>query len=163
MAKLHKEEAALQAGAQDDDQKKKIELLQKQIETLEKLVKLLADQLKKQWRRPWRRCRSRPPPWRPAPSRRPTATWSWPTPSMTCASTSDAQERYGPQLPAPLKELFLPSGNSETPLSIYGALAFGYSKILGDTATAANGAGRAVHARRLLLRRVHAGLPPEAQ
>jgi len=41
-----------------------------------------------------------------------------------------------------VKELFLPSGNNETPLSIYGALAFGYSKILGDPATAANGAGR---------------------
>ena len=54
----------------------------------------------------------------------------------------DAQERDGPQLPAPLKELFLPSGNNETPLSIYGALAVGYSKILGDSATAANGAGR---------------------
>jgi hypothetical protein len=54
----------------------------------------------------------------------------------------DAQERYGPQLPAQLKELFLPSGNNETPLSIYGALAFGYSKIIGNAATAANGAGR---------------------
>jgi hypothetical protein len=34
------------------------------------------------------------------------------------------------------------SGNNETPLSIYGALSFGYSKIQGDTASAANGAGR---------------------
>ena len=48
----------------------------------------------------------------------------------------DAWERYGPQLPAPLKELFLPSGTNETPLSIYGALAFGYSKIIGDSTTA---------------------------
>ena len=48
MARLHQEEAALQAAPQDDDQKKKIEFLQKQIETLEKLMKLLADQLKKQ-------------------------------------------------------------------------------------------------------------------
>src|SRR5262249_60900111 len=30
----------------------------------------------------------------------------------------------------------------ETPLSIYGTLAVGYSKILGDSITAANGAGR---------------------
>ena len=43
----------------------------------------------------------------------------------------DAEERYGPDLPAQLKELFLPSGNNETPLSIYGTLAVGYSKILG--------------------------------
>ncbi len=54
----------------------------------------------------------------------------------------DAQERYGPLLPAPLKELFLPSGNSETPLTISGALAFGYSNFQGNAATAANGAGR---------------------
>src|SRR5262249_48241461 len=40
-----KEQAALKAGAQDDEQKKRIELLQKQVETLEKMVRLLADQL----------------------------------------------------------------------------------------------------------------------
>jgi hypothetical protein len=54
----------------------------------------------------------------------------------------DAVERYGPRLPAGLKELFLPSGNNEWPLSIYGALAVGYSHIFGDATTAANGAGR---------------------
>ena len=52
-----------------------------------------------------------------------------PTLSTTSPSTFDALERYGPVLPAPLKELFLPSGTNETPLSIYGALAVGYSKI----------------------------------
>jgi hypothetical protein len=41
----------------------------------------------------------------------------------------DAVQRSGPQLPANLKELFLPSGNNESPLSIYGALSVGYSKI----------------------------------
>ena len=55
---------------------------------------------------------------------------------------ADARERYGPQLPATLKELFLPTQTNETPLSIYGSLAFGYSKIIGNAATAANGAGR---------------------
>jgi hypothetical protein len=55
---------------------------------------------------------------------------------------TDADRRWGPQLPAALKELFLASGTNETPLSIYGALALGYSKILGDPTTAANGAGR---------------------
>ena len=54
----------------------------------------------------------------------------------------DADQRYGPKLPAGLKELFLPSGNNETPLSIYGALAFGYGSFQGNAATAANGAGR---------------------
>ena len=54
----------------------------------------------------------------------------------------DADQRYGPKLPATLKELFLPTHTNETPLSIYGALAFGYSKFIGNTTTAANGAGR---------------------
>jgi len=47
----------------------------------------------------------------------------------TVVEHQDSVERYGPQLPATLKEFFLPSGNNETPLSIYGALAFGYSKM----------------------------------
>jgi hypothetical protein len=54
----------------------------------------------------------------------------------------DAAQRNGPMLPAPLRELFLPSYTNQVPLSIYGALAFGYSRINGDSGTAANGAGR---------------------
>jgi hypothetical protein len=38
------------------------------------------------------------------------------------AEHHDAQERKGPRLPAPLKELFLPSRTNETPLSIFGTL-----------------------------------------
>ena len=38
----------LQTGVQDDEQKKKIELLLKQIETLEKMIELLIEQLNKQ-------------------------------------------------------------------------------------------------------------------
>jgi hypothetical protein len=52
----------------------------------------------------------------------------------------DALERYGPQLPAGLRELFLPSGTNETQLSIYGALAAGYSHIFGDSGKSALGA-----------------------
>ena len=40
----------------------------------------------------------------------------------------DAQQRYGPQLPAPLKELFLPSQTVETPLSIYGQFLMNYNQ-----------------------------------
>ena len=43
-------------------------------------------------------------------------------------------------LVAPLRELFLPSCTNETPLSIYGALAFGYSHIFGDSGKSAMGA-----------------------
>lgn len=38
----------------------------------------------------------------------------------------DAQQRYGPQLPSQLKELFLPSGTNQTPFSIYNALSMRY-------------------------------------
>jgi hypothetical protein len=142
MTKLRAEEAALQAKPADDDQKKQIELLQKQIETLEKLVKLLAEQIKKQT---------------PVLEKVEAQAATLEARSVQAANRDvelagavddlrehqDAQERYGPTLPAQLKELFLLSGNNETPLSIYGALAVGYSKIFGDTASAANGAGRA--------------------
>jgi hypothetical protein len=144
MAVLRKEEATLQAGAQDDETKKKIELLQKQVETLEKLVKLLGDQIKKMQAAG------------AAVEKVEAQTATLEARGVQAARRdvelasaiddlrdhADAQERYGPWLPAPLKELFLPSGTSETPLSIYGALAVGYSKILGDSTTAANGAGR---------------------
>src|SRR5262249_10880934 len=118
-----------------------IELLQKQIETLEKLVKLLAEQLKKQT---------------PALEKVQMQAATLEARSVQAARRDvelanavddlhehqDAQERYGPQLPAALKELFLASGTNETPLSIYGTLAVGYSKIFGDAASAANGIGR---------------------
>src|SRR5262249_9231657 len=39
---------------------------------------------------------------------------------------TDADRRWGPQLPAPLKELFLPSGTNETLVSIYGQLLVNY-------------------------------------
>src|SRR6266851_2096666 len=45
---LRQQQIALEAKPQDDEQKKKIELLQKEVETLEKMVRLLADQLQKQ-------------------------------------------------------------------------------------------------------------------
>jgi hypothetical protein len=144
MEALRKEEAALQAGAQDDEHKKKIELLQKQVETLEKMTKLLADQLKKQ------------PPAGATVEKLETQAAGLEARSVQAANRDvqlanaiddlrehqDALERSGPQLPAALKELFLPSGNNESPLSIYGTLAVGYSKIFGDNASAANGAGR---------------------
>jgi hypothetical protein len=143
LGNLLKEEAALQGAAtQDDEQKKKIELLQKQIVILEKQLKLLADQLKKLQATG------------PAVEKLEFQAATLESRGLQAARRDvelaeavgdlrehiDSQERYGPQLPAPLKELFLPSGTSETPLSIYGALAFGYSKILGNSTTSAAGA-----------------------
>jgi hypothetical protein len=139
---LRSQEAALRKQAQDEDVKKKIEILEKQIQTLEDLVKLLAKKLEQGGG--------------PAMDKLQAQAADLDARSVQAARRDvelagaiddirehmDAQERYGPDLPAPVKELFLPSGNSETPLSIYGALAVGYSHIIGDASTAANGAGR---------------------
>jgi hypothetical protein len=138
-----------QAGAQQDD-KKRIDLLLKQNETLEKMVRLLAKQVEKLEKA------EKPPSPMPAIENLQFQAATLEARSVQGARRDqelagaiddlrehiDAEERYGPRLPSQLKELFLLSGNNQTPLSIYGALSFGYSKILGDTASAANGAGR---------------------
>ena len=41
----------------------------------------------------------------------------------------DAAWRYGPTLPSQLKELFLPGGTNESPLSIYGSIVQNYSQV----------------------------------
>src|SRR5262249_4500561 len=121
-----------------------VEILQKQIETQQKMIQLLMDQMKKQ-------------PSGGAPSQAlQTQVTTLQSRSVQAANRdqelsqaidnindhNDSVERNGPRLPTQLKELFFPSGTNETPLSIYGALAFGYSQFVGDPTTAANGAGR---------------------
>jgi hypothetical protein len=123
--------------------KKQVEILQKQIEVLQKLVDLLAEQIKKQ-------------PAGPAVAKLQEQTAALESRSVRSAQRdqelanalddlrehADAQERAGPSLPPTLKEMFFPSQTNETTLSIYGELSSGYSKILGNSFTAANGAGR---------------------
>jgi TolA-binding protein len=131
---------AVQEQAKDpkdtEQLQKQVELLQKQIEVLQKMLKLIAEQVGKQ------------------PGGLQTATLEARSKQAAQRDVElanavdnltehvDAQERYGPSLPATLKQLFDPFDNNETPLSIYGSLAFGYSHILGNAATAARGAGR---------------------
>ena len=105
---------------------KQVALLQKQIEVLQKLVDLVAEQLKKQ----------------PPLGTLQTQTAALEARSQKAAQRDvelaaavddlrehvDATERAGPSLPATLKELFLPTQPNESPLSIYGVLAFGYVK-----------------------------------
>jgi len=127
-----------------DDMQKRVELLQKQIETQQKMLELLLEHVKKQ-------------PLAGTPVEKLQASVATLEARSNQAALRDQElgaaidhlvehqdsvERYGLPLPAHLKELFDPSSNNETPLSIYGALAFGYSHIFGDSATAANGAGR---------------------
>ncbi len=136
--------AAQAFNQQDDKLKQQVELLQKQIETQQKMIQLLMEQVKKS-----------PGPGG-ADQKTQTQVATLQSRSQQAAQRDvdlsqavdninehmDAVERNGPRLPATLKELFLPSETNETPLSIYGALAFGYSQFVGDPTTAANGAGR---------------------
>jgi hypothetical protein len=129
---LRRQQVAMEAGAQDDEQKKRIEILQKEIATLEKMVKLLAEQLKKE-------------PGGPALEKVQAQTATLESRATQAARRDqelagalsdllehdDAQERAWPRLPATLKELFLPTQTNETPLSIYGQFLFGYHQLNG--------------------------------
>jgi hypothetical protein len=136
--------AARAEALQDEKLKLQVELLQKQIEIQQKMIQLLMDHAKKQpiegslVEKLQTQVANLDARARQAAQRDQEIAGA--IDSIT--EHTDAEERYGPLLPAPLKELFLPSGNSETQLSIFGALAVGYSKIVGDPLTAANGAGR---------------------
>jgi hypothetical protein len=115
------------------EQQKQIELLQKQIETQQKMIQLLADQMKKQ------------PGGGAATEKLEEQTTVLEARGLQAAQRDqelsqavselnerqDLVDRFGAQIPAQLKELFLPSGNNESPLSIYGALAVGFTKIQG--------------------------------
>jgi hypothetical protein len=131
-----------QAGTTAADQKKQLDLLQKQVETQQKMIQLLREEMKK-------------PLAGAAAQKLQTQAATLEARSVQGARRDeelahavddinehlDAEQCY-PDYPAQLKQLFLLSGNNETPLSIYGALAFGYARIIGDSTTAANGAGR---------------------
>ncbi len=127
-----------------DSLEKKVELLQKQLEVQKKLIDLLAEQMKK---RPAggadveelkAQIATLEARLKQAAQRDQEVTQA----VDILTEHMDSEERNGPRLPAQLKELFLPSGTNESPLSIYGALSVGYSKITGTSETAANGIGR---------------------
>jgi hypothetical protein len=138
-ADLRTQQAAIQA-TDAQAQQRQLEILQKQIETQQKMIQLLMEQVKRG-------------PGGASLQRLETQTATLDSRQRQAAQRDqelsaavdniveheDAYERYGPRLPAQLHELFLPSGTNETPLSIYGALAFGYSKIVGDALNAPAG------------------------
>jgi hypothetical protein len=123
LEKLRRQQIAANAAPADDDQKKQIELLQKQVETLEKQIKLLADQLKKQDVEKLQ-LQAATLEARSVQAARRDKELSSAIDDLH--EHMDFLERYGPMLPSQLKELFLPSGTNETPLSIYGTLVGGY-------------------------------------
>jgi hypothetical protein len=122
-----------------EQMQKQLELQKQQIDVLNKMVKLLAKQVGQQG---------------PAVDKLQTDVATLDSRSKQAVQRDldvqktldnvvehqDALERYGPQLPAGLRELFVPTGTNETQLSIYGALAVGYSRIIGDSLKSAMGA-----------------------
>ena len=107
-----------------DEQKKRAELQQKQIEILQQTAQLLAEQLKKQAAAPVSgqaidklQAKTELLESRASQAARRDQELAKATDNLR--ESLDAQVRYGPRLPAPLKELFLPSYTNETPVSIY--------------------------------------------
>ena len=135
--------AAQEAAKQDDTMKKQVDLLQKQIETQQKMILLLQEQMKKQTGlgTPVEKLETQVITLEARSKQAAQRDLEIAQGIDKITEHQDAVERY-PSFPAGLKELYLPSGNNETTLSIYGALAFGYSAFHGNADTAANGAGR---------------------
>jgi hypothetical protein len=111
----------LQASAQDAKEverlQKQVELLQKQIDVLQKMIENLAKQLQNVPDNVDARLRQA--------ARR---DQDLANAVDDLRERQDADRRWGPLLPATLKELFLPSEPNETPLSIYGGLWGQYRK-----------------------------------
>jgi hypothetical protein len=129
--KLREQQAAVLGGGAKDVQQKQIEVLQKQIEVQQKMIELMVEQLRKQ------------AALASAVEQLQTTTATLEARGLQAArrdqelangvtnltEQQDAAQRNGSWLPAQLRQLFLPSGTNESPLSIYGALAVGYSSI----------------------------------
>jgi len=127
LAQLDAERIAVAQAPATDKLEKQLEVQRKEIDLLNKMVKLLADELAKQG---------------PAVTKMQTQVAGLDASSKQAAQRErelangldnlvehvDADRRYGPWLPAPLKELFDPMYNNETPLSFYGALVENYTQ-----------------------------------
>jgi hypothetical protein len=116
-------------GPQDDKQKKQIELLQKQIEDQQKMIELLLEHVKKQ---PLAGSNVEKLQTQVATLEARSQQTAQRNQDLSQAIDNlsehlDSVERNGPRLPATLKELFLPSQQNETPVSIYTNLVAGYN------------------------------------
>ena len=132
MDQLQAQLVAAQAAENDQvapDLKKQIDLLQKQVEVQERMLKLLFDRAEK------------PPLTRSVTEKLQADVATLEARSRQAAQRDqelanavdnlseqiDASKRAAPQLPANLAQWFLPSGTNETPLSIYNALSMRYN------------------------------------
>jgi hypothetical protein len=112
------QQAVGQAGDAQTDQQKQLANLQKQIEVQQQMIKLLVDQMGKQ------EGQTATLEGRGVLAARRDRQLAHAVDDLTEHRAADFFN--GPELPAPLKELFDPFYNNETPLSIYGTLAAGY-------------------------------------
>ena len=131
LRELERQQADAPLAPTAEELRKQLDLQGKQIELLEKMVRLLAGQIEKQ---------------DPALSDLQTQVASLTARLQQAAQRDrqlaggidnltdqlDAQWRNGPQLPAQLKELFVPGGTNETPLAIYGQMVMNYSQVNGQ-------------------------------
>jgi hypothetical protein len=127
LGRLDAERAAAAQAPAADRLEKQLEVQRKEIELLNRMVKLLASELAKQG---------------PAVAKMQADVAALDARSKQAAQRDrelangldnlnenvDVIRRYGAWLPAPLKELFDPSYNNEFPLSIYGALVENYTQ-----------------------------------
>lgn len=123
---LRREQAAAPPAPTPEQMQKQLELQGKMIEVLNRMIRLLVSQLEKQG---------------PAVAKLQSQAATLQARSEQAAQRDqdlangldnvtesiDATRRSWPALPAPLKELFLPSGTNESPLSIYNALSMRYN------------------------------------
>lgn len=115
---------------QDESLKKQVELLQKQIATQQKMILLLQEQMKSQ------------PGTGISVENLESKIATLDARSKQAAQRDveiaqaidklveqrDADWRFGPNLPGPVREMFLPSRTNESPLSIYGQFLTGYQQ-----------------------------------
>jgi hypothetical protein len=128
---LKAQQTVVLAGAQQDDAgKKKLELLQKQIDTQQKMIELLMDHVRKQpiAGTPVEKLQTKVTELDARSKQAAQRDVELSQAIDTLAEQRDA-DRRNPIWPSTLKELFLPSQTNETPLSIYGTFTTGFTKL----------------------------------
>jgi hypothetical protein len=119
---------AAQKDQKDDKLQKQVDLLQKQIEVQQKMIQLLLEHVQKQpiAGSPVEKLQTQIVTLEARSKQAAQRDYELSQAIDNLAEQRDADRRNGPQWPAPLKELFLPSQTNESPLSIYGTLVGGY-------------------------------------
>src|SRR5262245_18234954 len=115
--KVKAEQAAAQDAKEAERLQKQVDLLQKQIDRLHEMILLLKDELQKQTAVLEGRSRQ---------AARRDQDLAGAVDDLR--EQADAERRWGPRLPAHLRELFLPSETNHSPLSFYGVLVGNYRK-----------------------------------